>query len=98
MALKPAPHSWLLRGQSDEIVKVPVNPPHTISHGEALPRAALAGAGLAYPPSCLAIADLREGRLEVVLTTPSVEERPVHLLWPPLATRQRRGPEGARRG
>lgn len=72
---------WLLLDENGQALSVRPKPRHTISHGEALREAALSGAGLAYLATWLAMPELRDGRLEAVLTSAGVDDGPMHVLW-----------------
>jgi DNA-binding transcriptional LysR family regulator len=72
---------WLLLDEDGQAVSVRPKPRHTISHGEALREAALSGAGFAYLATWLAMPELRDGRLEAVLTSAGVDDSPMHVLW-----------------
>jgi DNA-binding transcriptional LysR family regulator len=76
------PLPWVLLDGDGKRVSFRPKPRHTVSHGEALREAALAGAGLAYLATWLASADLRAGRLEAVMTSAAEEDMPIHVLWP----------------
>jgi DNA-binding transcriptional LysR family regulator len=52
------------------------------NHGDALRRAALAGAGIVLQPEVLLAEDLAAGRLQQVLPGTEPPSRPVHLLYP----------------
>ena len=61
-----------------------------MGHGEAVLDAALAGQGLADPPTWLIGEELKQGALEMVLSESAVEEFDVYALWPRPATWRRR--------
>ncbi|MEZ5796374.1 MAG: LysR family transcriptional regulator [Paracoccaceae bacterium] len=73
--------SWsFLRGQ--ERVDVPVSPRLELSDGWALRSAALEGAGVVQLPAFIIGHDLREGRLQPVLTEWQGRPVPLHAVYP----------------
>lgn len=76
------PLPWLLTNEAGQTISVRVKARHTISHGDALREAVLAGAGLANLATWLVVDDLRAGSLEMVLTSAGADDLPIHVLWP----------------
>lgn len=74
--------SWKVRDEGGEIVHVQVTPRHLIHHGEGLLNAALGGVGLVYLPDWLVSEHVQAGRLEAVMSSPAIVDRPIHLVWP----------------
>ncbi|NDJ58180.1 LysR family transcriptional regulator [Enterobacteriaceae bacterium 4M9] len=67
--------------RSGDVPLWPDNATFTCNDGQALRRAALAGAGLILQPRLLLADDLREGRLVALLEQSLPAPRPVYLLW-----------------
>lgn len=76
------PLPWVVLDRNGTPVSTQVKPRHTVSHGDALRDTAVSGAGLAFLSTWLAATDLRAGRLEAVMTAASVDDAPMHVLWP----------------
>lgn len=67
--------------RSGDAILWPDNATFICNDGQALRRAALAGAGLIFQPRVLLADDLREGRLVALLENVLPAPRPVYLLW-----------------
>ena len=81
---------WRLRDAAGRVTAVRPPGPHSISHGEAMRDAVLAGYGIARLPTWLIADCLDAGTLLVLLPATAVEEQPIRLLWPARRTRHPR--------
>ena len=72
---------WHLLGPDDETCVVPVAGRFTANEGDALRRAAAAGAGIVLQPEDALADDLAAGRLAPVLPAWSFRPTPVHLVY-----------------
>lgn len=73
---------WVLPSGDGRIATVNVKGRHTISDGDALRSAVLAGFGIAQLPTWLIADDLRTGRLVTGFAQQGVRGSPIHVLWP----------------
>jgi len=73
---------WRLKDVSGAVLQRPVKGRHTISHGDTMRDAVLAGAGLAQLPTWLIADDLSRETLVPVLPDTVVEDLPIHAIWP----------------
>ncbi|TWB10083.1 LysR family transcriptional regulator [Nitrospirillum amazonense] len=76
------PLPWRFCKSDGQVSEISIRPRYTISHGEALRDATLAGLGIAYLSTWLAEAELRSGRLEVVGIATPVEDGAISAIWP----------------
>jgi DNA-binding transcriptional LysR family regulator len=76
------PLPWGAYAPDGSVKPLIIRPRHTVSHGEALKDATVAGMGLAYLSTWLAADDIRSGRLEVVPILTPAEDVPITALWP----------------
>ncbi|WCM25988.1 LysR family transcriptional regulator [Sphingomonas sp. QA11] len=76
------PLPWRICDSDRDMQEILIKPSYTISHGEALRDATVAGLGLAYLSTWLAEADLRSHRLEVVPIATPAEDGPISAIWP----------------
>lgn len=76
------PLPWRVCGIDGQVREIIVRPRYTISHGEALRDATVAGLGLAYLSSWLAEGDLRSGRLEPIRIATPAEDAAITAIWP----------------
>lgn len=73
---------WSVPDGAGGLRALAIAPRHSVTHGEALRDAAVAGLGIAYLSTWLAAPELADGRLVPLLFTPPVEQWPIWLLWP----------------
>jgi DNA-binding transcriptional LysR family regulator len=73
---------WSLADADGRVTSVRVSGRHTISDGDALRDAVLAGLGISQLTTWLASDELHDGRLQAVLSPPTIDSVPIHALWP----------------
>jgi DNA-binding transcriptional LysR family regulator len=79
----PSGDSWQFVGPSGEVYAVVVTGPLRANNADTLMPALLAGLGLAVQPEFLVWRDLKEGRLEAVMTDWSAPAIAVNIVMPP---------------
>lgn len=73
---------WVVTGPDGEPQTLTIRPRHTVSHGEALRDAAIAGLGVAFLSTWLVAEVVRLGHLRVLPIATPAEDAPVSALWP----------------
>lgn len=76
------PLPWVVIGPDGKPELLVIRPRHTVSHGEALRDAALAGLGVACLSTWLVSEDIRLGCLRVLPISAPLEDATVSALWP----------------
>lgn len=76
------PLPWQVLGEDGRTRAFVVRPRHTVSHGEALRDAAMAGLGIACLSTWLVADALREGRLEALAIPLPDSDMAITALWP----------------
>lgn len=76
------PLPWLVSQADGNSRSIAIRARHTVSHGEALKDAAVAGMGLAYLPTWLIVDEIVAGRLDVVPVTTPAQDFAITALWP----------------
>jgi DNA-binding transcriptional LysR family regulator len=76
------PNVWRFRDSDDGTLRVPVSGRLRFNNGEACIAAAAAGQGIAYGPSFLAGASIRDGALRQILAAHEIEPQGAYALYP----------------
>lgn len=77
----PSTHRWSLRGSDDQVV-IPVKGALCSNNGNVLRTAALQGLGITLLPTFIVGADLRQGRLQIVLPEYRAADLSLYVIYP----------------